>query len=86
MTKNILIGIATYNESDNIQKLLEEIIKNKLLRARAVYSIFPANSVGDDIEVYNDEKRKKVVNVSHYICCHSKFIFILWRRNNICRY
>ena len=28
MTKDILIGIATYNESDNIQKLLEEIIEN----------------------------------------------------------
>jgi 5-methyltetrahydrofolate--homocysteine methyltransferase len=30
-----------------------------------VYSIFPANSVGDDIEVYNDEKRKKVV--AHFL-------------------
>ena len=46
---------------DDANSLLEEIIKNKSLRARAVYSIFPANSVGDDIEVYADEKRKKVV-------------------------
>ena len=50
---------------DDANSLLEEIIKNKLLRARAVYSIFPANSVGDDIEVYNDEKRKKVV--AHFL-------------------
>mgnify|MGYP001387464044 FL=1 len=50
---------------DDANSLLEEIIKNKSLRARAVYSIFPANSVGDDIEVYADEKRKKVV--AHFL-------------------
>ena len=50
---------------DDANSLLEEIIKNKLLRARAVYSIFPANSVGDDIEVYADEKRKNVV--AHFL-------------------
>ena len=50
---------------DDANSLLEEIIKNKSLRARAVYSIFPANSVGDDIEVYNDEKRKNVV--AHFL-------------------
>ena len=50
---------------DDANSLLEEIIKNKSLRARAVYSIFPANSVGDDIEVYVDEKRKNVV--AHFL-------------------
>ncbi len=50
---------------DDANSLLEEIIKNKSLRARAVYSIFPANSVGDDIEVYADEKRKNVV--AHFL-------------------
>ena len=30
-----------------------------------MYSIFPANSVGDDIEVYTDEKRKNVV--AHFL-------------------
>jgi len=50
---------------DDANSLLEEIIKNKSLRARAVYSIFPANSVGDDIEVYTDEKRKNVV--AHFL-------------------
>ena len=50
---------------DDANSLLEKIIKNKLLRARAVYSIFPANSVGDDIEVYADEKRKNVV--AHFL-------------------
>ncbi|HEX6241440.1 MAG TPA: vitamin B12 dependent-methionine synthase activation domain-containing protein, partial [Polyangiales bacterium] len=42
------------------QKLLDRIIAEKLLRARAVYGIFPANAVGDDVEVYTDESRGSV--------------------------
>jgi 5-methyltetrahydrofolate--homocysteine methyltransferase len=37
------------------QKLLDEILKRRLIAARAVYGFFPANSAGDDIEVYGDE-------------------------------
>jgi len=42
------------------QTLLDEIISNKALRARAVYGFFPANAVGDDVELYKDESRKEV--------------------------
>lgn len=35
------------------------------LRAGAVYGLFPANSVGDDIEVYADESRTCVVQTFH---------------------
>jgi 5-methyltetrahydrofolate--homocysteine methyltransferase len=42
------------------QKLLDKIIAEKLLRARAVYGIFPANAVGDDVEVYTDDSRSSV--------------------------
>ncbi len=34
--------------------LLEKVIANQLITARAVIGIFPANSVGDDIEIYPD--------------------------------
>ena len=37
--------------------LLDEIIANKLLRARGVYGLFPANAVGDDVELYADASR-----------------------------
>jgi len=47
------------------QKLLEEIIGRRLLTARGVYGFFPANSVGDDIEVYTDEARARVRTVFH---------------------
>ncbi len=40
--------------------LLDRIVAEKLLTARAVYGIFPANAVGDDVELYTDETRSTV--------------------------
>lgn len=42
-------------------RLLDEIIEKKQLTANGVISILPANSIGDDIEVYTDETRTKVL-------------------------
>lgn len=39
------------------QVILSEILDKKLLKAKAVYGIFPANSVDDDIELYSDDTR-----------------------------
>ncbi|TSA04509.1 MAG: methionine synthase, partial [Nitrospiraceae bacterium] len=50
---------------DDAQKLLREIVDHKLLTARAVYGFFPANSVGDDIELYRDETRTGVLTTFH---------------------
>lgn len=49
------------------QNMLAQIIDNKMLKANAVFGIYPANSIGDDIEVYQDEKRDKVVQVLHHL-------------------
>ncbi|HYG77923.1 MAG TPA: methionine synthase [Planctomycetota bacterium] len=46
---------------EDAQKLLKKIVSERLFTARAVYGFFPANSVGDDIEVYTDESRSKVL-------------------------
>ncbi|HUJ12941.1 MAG TPA: vitamin B12 dependent-methionine synthase activation domain-containing protein, partial [Thermoanaerobaculia bacterium] len=40
------------------QKLLQEIVTKRLLTARAIYGFWPANAVGDDIEIYGDEMRR----------------------------
>ena len=47
------------------QKLLKEIVGGKLLTAKGVYGFFPANSIGDDIEVYADESRSRVLATVH---------------------
>lgn len=48
---------------DDVNKLLDEIIAGNLIRANGVVGFFPANSVGDDIEVYADESRSKTLAV-----------------------
>jgi 5-methyltetrahydrofolate--homocysteine methyltransferase len=50
---------------DDAQKLLQDIVHNKLLRAKGVYGFYPANSVGDDIELYTDESRLEVLTTFH---------------------
>ena len=49
------------------QKLLEKIVSLKLLTARGVYGFFPANSVGDDVELYTDETRTEVRATFHFL-------------------
>jgi 5-methyltetrahydrofolate--homocysteine methyltransferase len=47
--------------------LLDIIIAKKLITARGVYGFFPANAVGDDVELYTDETRKKVLTRFHFL-------------------
>jgi 5-methyltetrahydrofolate--homocysteine methyltransferase len=42
---------------DDAQQLLDRIISEKLLRAHGVYGFWPANAIGEDIVVYQDETR-----------------------------
>ncbi len=49
------------------QQMLTDVIKNRWLKARAVAQIFPANSVGDDVEVYTDETRNEVRCRFHFL-------------------
>ncbi|MET0384713.1 MAG: methionine synthase [Polyangiales bacterium] len=41
--------------------LLDKVIAHGWLQARGVYGFFPANAVGDDVEIYTDESRKQVL-------------------------
>jgi 5-methyltetrahydrofolate--homocysteine methyltransferase len=50
---------------DDARCLLTRLVDEGLLTARGVYGFFPANSVGDDIEVYTDETRSRVLTSLH---------------------
>jgi 5-methyltetrahydrofolate--homocysteine methyltransferase len=63
--KDPKVGTEAKKLFDDAQVLLEEIITKKLLTAKAVVGFFPANSVGDDIEVYTDESRTQILTVFH---------------------
>jgi 5-methyltetrahydrofolate--homocysteine methyltransferase len=49
------------------QELLGKIVSGKLLQPRGVYGLFPANRVGDDVELYPDESRTKVLTTFHFL-------------------
>jgi 5-methyltetrahydrofolate--homocysteine methyltransferase len=47
------------------QALLARLSSEKRLRARATYAFFPAGAVGDDIALYADESRSRVLATVH---------------------
>jgi 5-methyltetrahydrofolate--homocysteine methyltransferase len=47
--------------------LLDGIIAGKRLTARGVYGLFPANAVGDDVDLYADEARAQVIHRFHFL-------------------
>ena len=49
------------------QVLLEKIVTEKLLQPRAIYGIFPANSIGDDVELYASPARDEVLKTFHFL-------------------
>ena len=66
----ILLGEGAAGESartlfEDGRRLLDQIVAERLLTARAVVGFWPANSVGDDIELYGDEERVELAAVIH---------------------
>ena len=51
------MGEAARNVHREGQAMLERIVKGRWLTASGVFGLWPANSVGDDIEIYTDETR-----------------------------
>jgi 5-methyltetrahydrofolate--homocysteine methyltransferase len=47
--------------------LLDKMVSQKLLRARGVYGLFPANAVGDDVELYTDASRSEPRARFHFL-------------------
>jgi len=61
------VGARARELFDDAQGLLNEIVAQRLLTARAVMGFFPAASVGDDVEVYADESRAHVLGTFHFL-------------------
>ncbi|HSV38470.1 MAG TPA: methionine synthase [Nocardioidaceae bacterium] len=61
-------GEAARKLYDDAQKMLDDLIAGKWLRASGVIGLFPANRLGaDDIEVYADESRSTVLTTLHHL-------------------
>lgn len=63
-----VVGTEATRLYHDAQTMLEKIISEKWLSARAVIGFFPANSVNnDDIELYTNDDRKKIRLCLHHI-------------------
>ncbi|MCK8480860.1 methionine synthase [Psychroserpens algicola] len=55
--KDDIVGVQAQELFNDAQLLLKRIFDEKLLKAKAVFGLFPANTVNDDdIEVYDDKQ------------------------------
>lgn len=63
-----VVGEAARNLFADAQKMLQDIVSNKQLKASAVFGLWPANQVnGEDIEIYTDETRSTVQTTLHHL-------------------
>jgi 5-methyltetrahydrofolate--homocysteine methyltransferase len=61
------VGVQARQLFEDAQKLLQDIVHGRLLQAKGVYALWPANSVGDDIEVYRDPERHGLLATFHML-------------------
>ncbi|HXA91601.1 MAG TPA: methionine synthase, partial [Steroidobacteraceae bacterium] len=52
-----VVGEAASNLYADARRMLKQLVAERWLTVRAVVGFFPANAVGDDIELYTDESR-----------------------------
>jgi 5-methyltetrahydrofolate--homocysteine methyltransferase len=60
-----IVGEAARNVFRDAQAMLTRIIEEKWFSAQGVFGLFPANAVGDDIQIYADEHRDTPIGVWH---------------------
>jgi len=61
------VGVEAQQLFDDAQVLLKRIVDEKMLQAKAVIGLWPANAVQDDIELYTDDSRTKVLATVHHL-------------------
>ena len=62
-----VIGKQARELFDDAQNLLDQIAVKNLLTARGVYAFWPANSVGDDVDLYVDETRREKLTTFYFL-------------------
>jgi 5-methyltetrahydrofolate--homocysteine methyltransferase len=58
--KDEVVGAEAVRVYADAQRMLKRLIEGRWLTASGVMGLYPANSVGDDIEIYTDESRSQV--------------------------
>ena len=61
------VGEVATDLFNDAQAMLQRIVGEQWLGAKAAIGFFPANAVGDDVEVYTDDTRKDVLTTFHFL-------------------
>jgi 5-methyltetrahydrofolate--homocysteine methyltransferase len=62
-----VVGVEAQRLFNDANAMLDRLSAEGTLTPRGVVGLFPANRVGDDIEIYRDESRTHVLAVSHHL-------------------
>ena len=65
--EDAVVGQQARELFDDAQKLLNQMVNEKSLKARGVYALWPAQSVGDDVEVFADASRSERLAMFHFL-------------------
>nr|WP_269782850.1 methionine synthase [Photobacterium phosphoreum] len=60
-----VVGVEATKLFADANQILDDIERTGMIKANGVCGLFPANNIGDDIEVYTDETRTEVLTVLH---------------------
>ncbi|MBT9476136.1 methionine synthase [Polaromonas sp.] len=60
-----VVGVEATRVYADAQKMLKRLIDGRWLTASGVVGLYPANSVGEDIEIYTDDTRTEVAMTWH---------------------
>jgi len=63
--KDEVVGTEAVRVYADARRMLTRLIEGRWLTASGVIGLYPANSVGDDIEIYTDETRSRVAMTWH---------------------
>lgn len=57
-----VVGEQARNLFDDANNMLDKIVSEKWLKARAVFGIWPANSIGDDVEIKLEDGKTEILH------------------------
>jgi 5-methyltetrahydrofolate--homocysteine methyltransferase len=70
--KHEVVGVEATKLFNDANAMLDDVINNKKLTAKAVFGLFPANREQDDLQLYTDDSRTKPLMKLHQLRQQSK--------------
>jgi 5-methyltetrahydrofolate--homocysteine methyltransferase len=65
--KDEVVGVEATKLFNDAKELLARIIAENRFQPQAILTFWPANAVGDSVEIYTDESRARVLHTFHFL-------------------